>query len=115
MRTLLLVFFLFTLPFIANSRELSFTENLAIISLKSNHIVLEYMSENIETSEITKKDLIYFHILKRSCYPINKELENIAQADEEEMMNRIQYITVYMSACREGVLNLTKLYIKYKQ
>ena len=71
------------------------------------------MGEVIDTGELTKKEYILFQVLKRGCYPINKELLLIREADDGERVNRFQYLSTYTKACKESALSLTNLYIKY--
>ena len=97
----------------SQARELTTTEKIAVFNLTTANSVTEFMSENIDTDKLTKKEYIIFQALKRGCYPINKELELIANANEGERGNRLQVLSAYAKACKESALSLSNLYIKY--
>ncbi len=114
MRILILLSLILSSTISLQARELTISEKLAVITVESASSIVDFMGDTIDTEELTKKDLILLYVLKKSCYPVEKELSNIAEAGEDEMQGRLTYITTYAKACKEGALSITNLFIKYQ-
>jgi len=114
MRLFILISILVSLSFSIHSRELTMAEKLTVRSLESANIIHEFMVDNIDSEQLTKKEKILFYVTKRGCDPINKEIDSITQTNDDEATSRLTQLTVYMAACKEAMISVTRLYIKYQ-
>lgn len=114
MRLLLLTVLFISFTITSHARELTSSETRAIKPLDSSNMIFEYMVANTNIGRLSIKDRLYFQILKKSCYPVNAELENIAEDEADEEADNSKLLKTYMAACKEGVFFLTKLYVQYQ-
>lgn len=108
---ILLGIFLFMVSVRTQSRELTDTERLSLISWNSTKDVRNFMAEKTIVSNLGIVDRLGFTALKRSCLPLTRHIDKI-ESEEPLYPDQSQQLIQLYALCSEGTLKLTRLYIK---
>lgn len=104
----ILVIFIASIAFDSKARDLNVKERISILNLEQTHEVQSHALSQIDTRKLSVGDFLSYKILKNSCKPVDKLVEDI-KTESDDFADKSANLAAYMSVCSQSVVSLVHM------